>query len=104
MYARRTVVGRKAAPFGDAVKTDAMQRRLQHRLRRAEGQVRAVQRMLDDGRPCEEVVTQLLAARSALDQVIREILSNRVAECVATLSPQQAQTAISRAVSLLVRT
>ena len=77
---------------------------LQHRLRRAEGQVRAVQRMLDEGRPCEEVVTQLLAARSALDQVMREVLSNRVAECVSTLPPDQAQAAISRAVGLLVRT
>jgi DNA-binding FrmR family transcriptional regulator len=81
----------------------ALEKRLQHRLRRAEGQVRAVQRMLDESRPCEEIVTQLLAARSALDQVMREILSNRVAECVATLPPEQAQAAVSRAVGLLVR-
>ena len=80
-----------------------VEKRLQHRLRRAEGQVRAVQRMLDERRPCEQIVTQLLAARSALDQVIREILSNRVAECVATLPPDQAQAAVSRAVGLLVR-
>ncbi len=77
--------------------------RLRHRLRRAEGQVRAVQRMLDEDRPCEEVVTQLLAARSALDQVMREILTNRVAECVATLPPDQAHAAVSRAVGLLLR-
>jgi DNA-binding FrmR family transcriptional regulator len=87
----------------DAVDASSAQRRLRHRLRRAEGQVRAVQRMLEEGRPCEEVVTQLLAARSALDQVVREILASRVAECVATLPPDQAQTAISRAVGLLVR-
>jgi DNA-binding FrmR family transcriptional regulator len=41
---------------------------LQHRLRRAEGQVRAVQRMLDDGRDCRDVVTQLSAATKALEQ------------------------------------
>jgi CsoR family transcriptional regulator, copper-sensing transcriptional repressor len=78
-------------------------RRLQHRLRRAEGQVRAVQRMLDDQRPCEDVVTQLLAARSALDHVIREVLTERVAECVATLPPDQARAAVARAVTLLTR-
>jgi CsoR family transcriptional regulator, copper-sensing transcriptional repressor len=77
--------------------------RLQHRLRRAEGQVRAVQRMIDDGRPCEDVVIQLLAARRALDQVIREVITHRVAECVTDLPPEEAHAAVSRAVSLLVR-
>jgi CsoR family transcriptional regulator, copper-sensing transcriptional repressor len=73
------------------------------RLRRAEGQVRGVQRMLDDNRPCEEIVTQLLAARSALDQIMRELLTERVTECVATLPPHEARAAVSRAVALLVR-
>ena len=79
-------------------------KRVRDRLRRAEGQVRGVQRMLDENRPCEEVVTQLLAARNALDQVIREVLSERVADCVATLPPDEARAAVSRAVALLVRT
>jgi DNA-binding FrmR family transcriptional regulator len=78
-------------------------KRVRDRLRRAEGQVRGVQRMLDEHRACEEIVTQLLAARSALDQVIREVLSERVAECVTTLGPEEARAAISRAVGLLVR-
>src|SRR5262252_1304703 len=83
---------------------DAAQvKRVRDRLRRAEGQVRGVQRMLDENRPCEEVVTQLLAARSALDHVIRVVLSEQVTECMSTLSPEQAQAAVSRAVSLLVR-
>jgi CsoR family transcriptional regulator, copper-sensing transcriptional repressor len=78
-------------------------KRVRDRLRRAEGQVRGVQRMLDESRPCEEVVAQLLAARSALDQVIREVISERVTECVATLPPAEARAAVSRAVGLLVR-
>ena len=77
--------------------------RLQHRLRRAEGQVRAVQRMLDEQRPCEDVVMQLLAARSALDRVIRQVLTERIAECVVTLPPDQAQQAVARALSLIAR-
>lgn len=93
----------RATPAPEALNRASQQKRLQHRLRRAEGQVRAVQRMIDESRPCEEVVTQLLAARSALDQVVREMLSERVAECVATLPPKQAQVAVSRAVGLLVR-
>jgi DNA-binding FrmR family transcriptional regulator len=97
-------MSRRTAASADAFQSGTSDRRLQHRLRRAEGQVRAVQRMLDERRPCEEIVTQLLAARHALDQVVREILSNRIAECMATLPPDQAQAAVSRAVGLLVRT
>src|SRR5215470_15663173 len=83
---------------------DAAQvKRVRDRLRRAEGQVRGVQRMLDESRPCEEVVTQLLAARNALDQVIREVLSEQVTECVSTLPPDQARAAVLRAVGLLMR-
>ena len=73
------------------------------RLRRAEGQVRAVQTMIAEGRPCEEIVTQLLAARGALDETIRLVLSERVGECIRTLPPDDAQAAITRAVALLVR-
>ncbi len=90
-------------PTPEMTHAPAQVKRLGDRLRRAEGQVRGVQRMLDDNRPCEEVVTQLLAARSALDQVIREVLTERVAECLATLPPRKARDAVSRAVALLVR-
>lgn len=41
---------------------------LRRRLRRAEGQVRAVDRMLDEGRDCRELVTQLSAVTKALEQ------------------------------------
>lgn len=39
------------------------------RLRRLEGQVRGLQRMVDDGAECREIVTQLAAAQGALDRV-----------------------------------
>ena len=88
----------------EAVQHDPAQvKRVRDRLRRAEGQVRGVQRMLDENRACEEIVTQLLAARNALDQVIRQVLSEQVIECVSTLPPRQAQAAVSRAVALLLR-
>jgi DNA-binding FrmR family transcriptional regulator len=40
-----------------------------NRLRRIEGQIRGIHRMLAEDRVCEDVVTQLMAARSSLDQV-----------------------------------
>lgn len=39
------------------------------RLRRIEGQIRGIQRLIDEGSECRDVVTQLAAARGALDRV-----------------------------------
>ena len=39
------------------------------RLRRLEGQIRGLQRMIDDGSECRDIVTQLAAAKGALDRV-----------------------------------
>jgi DNA-binding FrmR family transcriptional regulator len=55
---------------------------LRGRLRRAAGQVKAVERMLDEGRDCREVVTQLSAARAALEQVGFKLVSTAVTQCV----------------------
>ncbi len=79
------------------------EKRVRDRLRRAEGQMRGVQRMLDEQRACEEVVTQIMAARAALDEALRVILTERVSECLATLPPAEAREAVSRAVGLLAR-
>lgn len=52
------------------------------RLRRIEGQVRGLQRMLTDGRECEDVLTQLMAVRSGLEQVSLLMLDHHVATCL----------------------
>lgn len=49
------------------------------RLRRIEGQVRGVQRMVEEGRDCREIVTQVAAIKSALASV-----SGVVLQCYAT--------------------
>ena len=52
------------------------------RLRRIEGQVRGLERMLSDGRECEDVLTQLMAVRSGLEQVSLWLLDHHVKECL----------------------
>src|SRR5687768_4507491 len=51
------------------VNEDEVGRGVLNRLRRIEGQVQGLQRMLEGGRECEEVLTQIMAVRSSLDQV-----------------------------------
>src|SRR5665648_661715 len=55
-----------------------------NRLRRIEGQVRGLQRMIDEGKDCEDVLTQLSAVKSALDRVGIYLISHRMRECLET--------------------
>ena len=51
------------------------------RLRRIEGQIRGLQRMIEEQRDCAEIVTQVLAARSALEQVGVQLLDQQLYHC-----------------------
>lgn len=52
------------------------------RLKRVEGQVRGLARMVEDDRYCIDIVTQIAASRAALRRVEEEILRDHVAHCV----------------------
>ncbi len=52
------------------------------RLKRIEGQVRGLARMVEDDRYCIDVVTQIGAVRAALRKVEEEVLRDHVAHCV----------------------
>ena len=52
------------------------------RLRRIEGQVRGLERMVDEERYCVEILDQIAAARTALEQVGLKLLENHARHCV----------------------
>ena len=52
------------------------------RLRRVEGQVRAVERMLEEGRECRDIVTQISAATRALEQAGFRLVSAGLTWCI----------------------
>lgn len=55
---------------------------VQKRLRRVEGQVRGIQRMVDEDKYCIDVLTQISAASSALRAVAVELLEDHLGHCV----------------------
>ncbi len=57
------------------------------RLRRVEGQVRGVERMVEEDRYCIDVVTQVTAIQAALDKVALELLSDHASHCVIGAEP-----------------
>ncbi|MEU6277787.1 metal-sensitive transcriptional regulator [Streptomyces populi] len=56
-----------------------------NRLRRAQGQISGVIRMIEEGRDCEDVVTQLAAASRALDRAGFAIIATGLQQCVADI-------------------
>jgi DNA-binding FrmR family transcriptional regulator len=80
---------------------------LQTRLRRIEGQVRGLQRMVEEDRYCIEVLTQISAVQAALDKVALGLLDDHARHCVvgeADGEIQDARTAeLMDAVGRLVR-
>lgn len=57
---------------------------VRNRLRRAQGQLAGVIDMIDEGRDCKDVVTQLAAVSRALDRAGFKIIASGLRECVAT--------------------
>lgn len=60
---------------------------LQRRLKRIEGQVRGVQRMLDEDRDCQAVLQQLAAIRSAVQQTSLVLVRAHATECLLHPAP-----------------
>ena len=52
------------------------------RLSRIEGQVRGLSRMVEEGRYCIDIITQIAAVRAALKRVEQELLREHVGKCV----------------------
>jgi len=61
---------------------DDEKKRLDSRLARLEGQVGGLRRMVQEDRYCIDILTQLAAVRSALDQLGAELAANHVKTCI----------------------
>jgi CsoR family transcriptional regulator, copper-sensing transcriptional repressor len=78
--------------------------RVLNRLRRIEGQVRGLQRMIQEGKDCESVLTQLSAVKSALDRVGIYLISHRMRECLgAAASPGVDEAAMEQAFEVFLK-
>ena len=76
---------------------------MQLRLRRIEGQIRGIINMLGEGKSCEQVVTQILAARAAMDRVATEVLKCQVTVALGADASPESREAVLRAIDLLNR-
>jgi CsoR family transcriptional regulator, copper-sensing transcriptional repressor len=73
--------------FPEEVK-EQMQRNIISRLKKIEGQVRGLQHMFDDGKPCEQILVQVRAAQSALKSVSNLMLKNYLVKCFSEIGEE----------------
>ncbi len=93
--------GRKAT----AVDPDIKDRNLK-RLRRIEGQVRGIQKMIEEDRYCADVMTQISSIQEALRGVSRELMRNHLKHCAAgaiAAGPAEAEAMYDELVDLMYK-
>ncbi|KOS66925.1 cytoplasmic protein [Lysinibacillus contaminans] len=76
-----------------------------NRVKRMEGQLRGILRMMEEGQDCKDVITQLSAVRSAVERTIGVIVSENLLNCVTTAEgdSEKVNSAIQEAMDLVVK-
>ncbi|MCY8232475.1 metal-sensitive transcriptional regulator [Priestia endophytica] len=79
--------------------------KVKNRLRRIEGQIKGVLSMMEQKKDCRDIVTQLSAARSAIDRTIGVIVSENLEQCVreSIEKGESTEDLVREAVELLVK-
>ena len=67
----------------DHVHSEESLRQIVNRLSRIEGHIRGIKTMVQESRPCPDVLVQVAAVRGALDRVARIILDEHLTQCIA---------------------
>ncbi|HEU5129134.1 MAG TPA: metal-sensitive transcriptional regulator [Glycomyces sp.] len=80
---------------------------LQRRLKRIEGQIRGLQRMIDDDEYCIDILTQISASTKGLQAVALNLLEGHIAHCVAEAQtkgdPAEAEAKVKEATDAVAR-
>ncbi|MBW7477744.1 metal-sensitive transcriptional regulator [Paenibacillus oenotherae] len=78
---------------------------IKKRLRRIEGQVRGVLRLMDEEKQCKEVIAQISAIRNAADKAIAQIVAENLQQCIieAQQSGEDSNKLVQEAIELLVK-
>lgn len=80
--------------------------KVKNRLKRVEGQIKGILRMMEEGKDCKDVITQLSASRTAIDRAIGVIVSANLVECIRQMEESDDRThedIVKEAVDLLVK-
>lgn len=85
------------------IEDDAERKRILNRLRRLEGQVRGLQTMIESGKECDAVLTQVMAAKSALNQVGLHIVGHAMKNCLISNDNATREELIDEAIEVFLK-
>ncbi len=76
-----------------------------NRLKRAEGQLRGIQRMIEDDKSCFDIITQLTAIRSSINSTMGVIIAEKITDVIENPSddPKQQEERINQAIGLIIK-
>jgi DNA-binding FrmR family transcriptional regulator len=76
-----------------------------NRLKRAEGQLRGIQKMIEDEQECIDIVTQLTAVRSSINRTMGLVISNQITRALQdpNLDLDQQEEKLQQALDLIVK-
>jgi DNA-binding FrmR family transcriptional regulator len=83
--------------------TDDERKRIVNRLKRLEGQIRGLQTMVESGKDCDAVLTQMMAAKSAFDQVGLHIIAQSMKNCMNDGAERTREETIDEALSVFLK-
>jgi DNA-binding FrmR family transcriptional regulator len=87
----------------DLITDESERKRILNRLRRLEGQIRGLQSMIESGKDCEAVLTQIMAAKSALNQVGLHIIGHSMKTCLVSDSAATKDEVIDEAIAVFLK-
>ena len=75
------------------------------RLKRSEGQLRGIQKMMEEERNCVDIITQLTAVRSSVDRIIELMITENLTSCIndPLEDPQAQKERLEKAVKYLIK-
>ena len=75
------------------------------RLKRSEGQLRGIQKMMEEERDCVDIITQLTAVRSSVNRIIELMMTENLTACIndPLEDPQVLKERLEKAVKYLIK-
>lgn len=84
---------------------DRRTKKIINRLRRTEGQIRGIQKMMEEEKECIDVITQLSAVRSSIDRVMGMIVADNLKNCFENpeKDPKEQAEKLEQAINMIIK-
>ncbi|MDY7283310.1 metal-sensitive transcriptional regulator [Streptococcus suis] len=78
---------------------------IMNRIKRADGQLRGIQKMIEEEQECIDIVTQLSAVRSSINSMMGLVIAQKVQDCIdhPSENPEEQEARLQEAINLIIK-